>query len=178
MTGIKILITTDTHFGHKALWEKHNRDKGFEEVILRNLAKREGDILIHLGDFSWKDDEAWTHEFAGHTKGFKRKWLIRGNHDFQNNGWYLNHGFDFVADSFRAKFFGKDIHFTHYPHHKILGADYNIHGHLHGKSGLHHWEDCESFYDDSYHFDAAPDDNQLRPYNLEDVIHNMEHLRK
>ena len=50
---MKIYAISDTHFGHNKLIE-YGRLKGFSELILKNLSKTEGDILIHCGDYGGK----------------------------------------------------------------------------------------------------------------------------
>lgn len=96
---MKIYLITDTHFGHENIIKYCNRPKNFEKIIFDNLTKIEkNSILIHLGDFAFKKVEYWANKFSK-VKSFK-KWLIKGNHDKKSNSWYLNHGFDFVADCF------------------------------------------------------------------------------
>ena len=121
-------VIADTHFGHEKLVEKGFRPKGFEEIIFRKLkVVDKDDVLIHLGDFCWRNDEYWLQMFE-RVKG--KKWLVRGNHDKKSNFYYLEHGFDFVADEIGMDIFGKRILFTHSPNN-IYGYDLNIHGHLH-----------------------------------------------
>ncbi len=125
-------VIADTHFGHGKLVEKGFRPNGFEEIIFRKLkVVDKGDVLIHLGDFCWRNDEHWLELFQG-VRG--KKWLVRGNHDKKSNFYYLEHGFDFVVDEIGMDIFGKRILFTHAPTN-IYGYDLNIHGHLHDFSG-------------------------------------------
>ncbi len=92
-------ITTDTHFGHKKLIDEEARPINFESSILKRLKDvlRPDDILIHLGDVSFKDDKKW-HSMLIELSPCK-KWLILGNHDSHSDTWYMKHGWDFVADA-------------------------------------------------------------------------------
>ncbi len=125
-------VIADTHFGHEKLVEKGFRPNGFEEIIFRKLkVVDKDDVLIHLGDFCWRNDEHWLKRFE-EVNG--KKWLVRGNHDKKSNFYYLEHGFDFVVDEIGMNIFGKMILFTHAPMN-IYRYDLNIHGHLHDFSG-------------------------------------------
>lgn len=128
----RIWLTTDTHFGHDKLVEYANRPENHSELILQNLKKslRDGDILIHLGDFCIGNDETWHARFFGELPEITRV-LVRGNHDNKSDSWYLNHGWDFVCDKFQNKYFGKNIVFTHIPVKDDGEFDFNVHGHFH-----------------------------------------------
>jgi len=129
---MKVYAISDTHFNHKKLIE-YGRPVDFEEQILKNLEKLQGDLLIHCGDFCIGKNAESMERYMEAAKGFKKKILVRGNHDPQSDAWYIEHGFDFVCDSFVNTFFGKKILFTHIPA-KRSAFDYNIHGHLHGNA--------------------------------------------
>lgn len=101
--------------------------------------------------------------------GFKKKVLVRGNHDSKSDFWYLERGWDMVVQSMSLVAFGKHILFTHIPVSKssLLAGyhepyDFNIHGHLHGNL---HREDHRTAadYDPSFHKDLAP---ELHNYSL------------
>jgi Predicted phosphoesterase or phosphohydrolase len=83
----------------------------------------EDDLVIHLGDVSWKSDLV-----IGRLPG--RKVLVKGNHDKQSYSWYMSHGFDFACEQLTMLFGGLNIIFTHKP---LIFHEYdvNIHGHLH-----------------------------------------------
>lgn len=138
---MKIYLIADTHFGHENIKIYSNRPDGFEEMILKELKKIKGDVLIHLGDFCFGKDEYWHKKFM-EVVNCQKKWLIRGNHDKKTTVWYLKHGWDWVGHKFQERIFGKNILFSHAPvsHTKIQseldGAgsfDLNIHGHLHDR---------------------------------------------
>jgi len=177
---MKYWITTDTHFGHKMLLDNGHREEGFEKRILRaledvqNFSKPPSDILIHLGDFCIGEDEKWQEEFRKHTMHFKKKILIRGNHDNKSYNWYYNHGWDFVCETMRLRAFGKELLFSHMPvlaedsefttYHKV---DMNIHGHLHGKGKYSHR--AVEGYNAGFHYDCAPDNHDMKPVSLENI---------
>lgn len=126
----KIYLITDTHLGHDAMVQYCGRPENHSDLILQNLFKviREGDVLIHLGDFCIGKDADWHMRFFAGLRGVKTV-LVRGNHDGKSNQWYLEHGWDFVCENFTDTYFGKKITFSHIP---ILGVqNLNIHGHFH-----------------------------------------------
>lgn len=88
----------------------------------------EKDILIHLGDICIGDDIP-THQRISLIPC--RKVLVMGNHDSKSWSWYMEHGWDFVCDSFRLKYAGKIIHFSHKPEPWDGVWEINVHGHLH-----------------------------------------------
>lgn len=125
---MKYWITTDTHFGHRKLEEYSGRPSNFEDLIWKGLEKlTTTDCLIHLGDVCIGKDSEWHKKIQTLDC---RLILVKGNHDGQSNSWYLEHGWDFVCDSFSMKFGGKNILFSHEPQ-DIGKFDLNIHGHFH-----------------------------------------------
>ncbi len=166
---MKIYATTDTHLGHQMLVDHGHRPAGFEDLILRNIAKLQGDLLIHCGDICIGNDAKHIADFMAAAKGFKRKYLVRGNHDHQSYGWYLSHGFDFVGEVMLAKMFGRQVVFSHMPmprDDKFWQCYYppvrNIHGHYHGSHG--------SIYDEKFYYDLAPETNGFAPVNIEKIL--------
>lgn len=128
-------LIADTHFNHEKIHDFCDRPVGFEETILKNMKEciREDDILIHLGDVSWRDDGNW-HDRIMEIPCFKR-WLVKGNHDTKTQSWYLDRGWDFVGKSLSLNMFNKRVIFSHKPLISITANntdfDYNIHGHFH-----------------------------------------------
>jgi len=126
----KIWVITDTHLGHKNMVQYCGRPENHSELILENLKViKEGDTVIHLGDFCIGNDSDWHIKFMAQIPAGVKKFLIRGNHDKKSNNWYLNHGWDFVAESFSDNYFGKFITFSHIPIPNVQNL--NIHGHFH-----------------------------------------------
>lgn len=126
---MKIYIITDTHFNHKNMIDYCGRPENFDELIFKGLKEMQGcDLLIHLGDICIGGDSEIHNKLKEIIKC--RKILVKGNHDNKSNQWYLDNGWDFVCNSFRNTYFGKDILFTHEPD-VYSDYDINIHGHLH-----------------------------------------------
>ncbi len=126
-----IFLTTDTHFGHKErMMEWCGRPENYQERLLAGFGfMTDSDTLIHLGDVCIGEDRLWNKEIKTHCAA--KMILVRGNHDKKSSNWYLNHGWDFVCQSFQGKYFGIDILFTHRPRPWDGFFYVNIHGHLH-----------------------------------------------
>lgn len=125
----KLWIITDTHLGHDNIVKYCNRPENHSELILEGLKEiKEGDTLIHLGDFCIGKDVFWHEEFFKRIPNVKRI-LILGNHDKQSKNWYLRNGWDFVCEEFSNNYFGKYITFSHLP--LLSVQNINIHGHYH-----------------------------------------------
>lgn len=127
---MKYWIVTDTHFAHDKIRDFCGRPEGFEFKILNALAKavKPEDILIHLGDICWGDQEKWHTLLEQHAPC--KRWLVRGNHDKNTDTWYLSHGWHWVGMSCTIRMFGGSILFSHKP---LIdnGFTWNIHGHFH-----------------------------------------------
>jgi calcineurin-like phosphoesterase family protein len=125
------VIVPDTHFGNNKLEEC--RFKGFSERVLKNITHSvpENGVLVHIGDVCFGDDALWHSKITGlPLRPFKRKVLVRGNHDGKTDNWYMSHGWDFVCESFTIERFNKRILFSHMPL-RDSGYDINVHGHFH-----------------------------------------------
>lgn len=166
---MKIFAISDTHFNHKKLIE-YGRPNNFEELILKNLSRVHGDLLIHCGDFCIGKNEESHKLFMEATKGFSKKILVKGNHDPQSDSWYLTHGWDFVCESFVTTYFGKKYIFSHIPiiasYGNVERFSKNIHGHMHGN--YHRAAEVEQ-YDPEWNFDLAPEIRNYQPVNLENI---------
>jgi len=79
-----VFITSDTHFHHKNIIKYTNRPYDSLEEMNEDLVRRwnacvgEDDVVLHLGDFGWKDEEHIA-EIRKRLNG--RIDLILGNHD-------------------------------------------------------------------------------------------------
>lgn len=126
---MKAYIISDTHFNHEKIKTYCNRPDNHEELLWKSLLNiKEEDCLIHLGDVCIGDDQMVHVSF----KDLKcRKILIMGNHDTKSWSWYMEHGWDFVCESFRLTYAGKIIHFSHKPEAWDGVWEINVHGHLH-----------------------------------------------
>jgi calcineurin-like phosphoesterase family protein len=144
---MNILLTTDTHFGHAEMHQIYGRPENFENRILRGIMKVQGqwDVLLHLGDFAWKDKVWWAQQYFAASKKSKAltaaaHWLVRGNHDQdRSNKWYYSLGFDWIGTRMDMDLFGYNFIFTHEPMRLRArgncnyGNMLNIHGHWHNE---------------------------------------------
>lgn len=127
---MKIWLTTDTHFNHKALID-YGRPVDFEDKIKKALLQsvKSDDLLIHLGDVCIGNDKENNNWFKDNLKC--RTYLLRGNHDGKSIAWYLDNGWDVCADRIDIEMFGKNMCFTHIPVAWDGYFDVNYHGHFH-----------------------------------------------
>jgi len=143
--NVQVYIISDTHFNHWNINKHCNRKfKNLGEMnntMIRrwNSVVREQDIIVHMGDFIFtKGESRKIFKIIKKLKG--RKIITIGNHDRKSYHFYLNHGMDFVCDSFSWYYMSKKVLFLHDPH-KITSSDtrkydYIIHGHTHGKGKM------------------------------------------
>lgn len=143
----KIFLTSDTHFGHNNII---NLGKGrpfsniteHDEALIENWNKvvGKGDIVYHLGDFSWKTDYQKIKDVLVKLNGMK--FLIIGNHDrekihsqaLKDNLWQAirkGHEFTYIDND------GKETRFVlnHFPILEFNGAyrtnTVHCYGHIH-----------------------------------------------
>jgi len=129
---MKIYVISDTHFGHEKIKGYCQRPDDHEERLMASMkVASRNDCLIHLGDVcidSGKED-IWNEGFIGSLAC--RKILVLGNHDNKSWSWYMEHGWDFVCDSFKLQYAGFNICFSHKPQPWDGDWEINVHGHLH-----------------------------------------------
>ncbi len=126
---MKAYIISDTHFNHEAIIKYCKRPDNHEAMMSTGMAQiQASDLLIHLGDVCIGND-AVVHSNIGTLEC--RKVLVMGNHDSKSWSWYMEHGWDFVCDSFKLKYCGKNICFSHKPQPWDGDWEINVHGHLH-----------------------------------------------
>lgn len=127
---MRIWLVSDTHFGHKRIIE-YGRPEDFEQKIKTNLLEsvKPEDLLIHLGDVCIGGDKEHSNWFKDNL-GCKTL-LVRGNHDSKTLSWYMNNGWDMMADRYDLRFCGKKLSFSHEPLLWDHTFDINYHGHLH-----------------------------------------------
>lgn len=126
------------------------------------------DVMIHLGDIvvcSGRDEAAHA-QFIQTLPG--KHWLVRGNHDRKSNNWYLNHGWDFISDSFEDMYFGKRVLFSHVPV-ADNGYDINFHGHFHNSDHRRHEPALVAIRNDKQIL-LALEYNNYQPWNLQTLI--------
>lgn len=136
---VRQFVISDTHFGHDRIIQYTQRPfktvTEMDERMVRNWNHlvTSDDIVYHLGDFTHKpnyDPELLFRRLKG------RKILIRGNHDRETVGKYLNWGWNAVLDSATLTFCGSTIllihePITYVPRHPI---EFVFHGHIHNNS--------------------------------------------
>lgn len=139
-------IISDTHFGHKNLQKYTGRPENVDDIFLENIRNapyKDGDTLIHLGDFCiapGKVCQDFHSKFTSSVPYLVHTVLVRGNHDVKSLSWYTRVGWDMVVDSFMVNAFGYKILFSHVPvSESACDFDINIHGHLHNASA-DNWE--------------------------------------
>ena len=129
VTEPRLFITSDLHLGHKAIIQYCNRpfdftDKGIEESDDFLLAQyrdtvKENDMVIFLGDLTFKKNHKGQKMTEIITKLPGRKVLIKVNHDWYKDSFYRKCGFLSVN---RYLIFG-DYFLCHFP---VTGkADFN-----------------------------------------------------
>lgn len=169
----KTWIIADTHFNHHDLIPDCGRLSNFNTLIWKNLKKLEStDILVHLGDICLGKDQETHNELK--TFSFK-KILVRGNHDGKSNNWYLNNGWDFVCESFKDTYFGKEILFSHKPRKKEEDYDLNLHGHFHNINEKYHEEELVRIKNE-FQVLFALEYNDYSPVLLEDFLRNEKRI--
>lgn len=101
----RTFIISDTHFFHQ--WQNivkyTGRPQNHTEIIAKkwNSIVNPEDTIIHLGDVScglknYKDGEALIKKLFSKLNGTKH--LIKGNHDYKENRYYIDLGFNTVQD--------------------------------------------------------------------------------
>lgn len=130
-------LTSDWHLGQKNILKKEKRPfknlENMHEAIKKNwnTVVEDDDTVIMLGDVSTLS-KSETSNFLSELKG--RKILVRGNHDRQPNGYWINLGFSEVYNK-PIILIGQRAILSHKPLSKKLdiGDFINYHGHLHSK---------------------------------------------
>lgn len=157
---IKIFACSDHHFYHRNIIKYANRpfDVDDEDAVQQNaklIINRHNsivtndDVVLMIGDLS-----AGLRYNSNNVDNFKellkllngRKILIRGNHDYEPDEFYLDAGFESVHEYLEID----EFFISHYPcyesrwictqekeHLNIINKDnckYVIHGHIHNKN--------------------------------------------
>lgn len=161
-----MFLTADTHFGHHKMVDWGHRTETYNEDIVAawNSVVHKDDVVLHLGDLTMSKKEEtkrWTDQLMG------TKFLIRGNHDGESDGWFRDCGFETIPASFRIFKDKYDNHysvlFTHEPVQDLPDNWFNIHGHLHGNS--HRGEKPTD-----RHFDVGVDAVGFTPVRLSELL--------
>ena len=135
---MKTWFTADTHFGHAKIIEYCNRPfktvEQMDNALIRlwNSRVKKHDIVIHLGDFMFKDAsrrEYYLDRLNGHIT------FVRGNHDRNNS---LNTKISYLV----VHLAGQDIYCTHDPKNYSSSYSINLVGHVHGRWKIKKIYDC------------------------------------
>lgn len=130
-----IWFTSDTHFGHTNILSFCGRpwqdilDHDLALIRAWNARVKPGDIVYHLGDFSFHDLD-YTQYILDSLDGELH--LILGNHDSVMR---KCKGIKWVGEYKEIKAGGAKIVMCHYPFASWNGAwggSWNLHGHSHG----------------------------------------------
>lgn len=139
--GIRFMIyvTGDWHLGHKKIIELAHRPEDFGSEITNNhgVGIERNDVLIHLGDVALgRAGIDLAAYYLARMAGFGVRLIAcRGNHD-AGLPQLMAMGFHFACDSFKMRYMGHDLIFSHEPiHNDLFTGDLNIHGHLHHIEG-------------------------------------------
>lgn len=181
-------LTADLHEGHAKIATYCNRPEGWEELLIsewNRVVAPEHQVLL-LGDFALFTDRKlpgvnWLNEEQGReilSRLHGHKTLLRGNHDQEDEQFYLNLGFEAVIDGFlidreMAKI---PLLFTHRAMEpnkarKLLFDDelstrryLNFHGHTHNS------RDDPKWLDSRIHFNVGVDRSGYAPLNLPELL--------
>ena len=159
----KIWIITDTHFDHQMFIDEGIRPADYNEQIIKNWNELVGkeDLVIHLGDVIFGHNKDQLGEIMKGLNG--NKVLVKGNHDYKPDQWYLKNGFEHVYQDLHWK----DIYFTHIPAQLPEGKRLNIHGHLHNSN--HRVAEVRHVLTDK-HVLVALELTDYKPLKLEELI--------
>lgn len=185
-----IWFTSDTHFFHQNIIKYSNRPyDSVEEMNEAMIAEwnskvKKGDIVYHLGDFSFAKKVEKTMEIVERLNG--SIFLIRGNHDYSQfiKAAYAHPKFINIQDLYKLKikdpdspYGSQEIVMCHYAmevwNHSHYGA-WHLFGHSHGTLP-------DNF--DKMRLDVGMDNNNMKVLSYEDVkvamfqrsIHSVDH---
>ena len=125
----RIFVSTDLHLFNKDEKAYHPHRTNYELGIVSDHIgddMKEDDLWIYLGDLC--DPEAANYQKLKEiiSRIPARKVMCRGNNDTEDDNWYMDLGFDLIADAFIIH----NMVFTHKPV-MVAPDQINIHGHLH-----------------------------------------------
>lgn len=178
-------FTSDHHFGHKNIIKYANRPFQSVEEMNAELIRRwntkitNDDIVYHLGDMIWKENQNEETELIYRELNYKELYRIPGNHDpVKNNGtWDLR-------DLKKIPYFGenkkvilcqrlvdininnKSFTLCHYP---LLSWNRSHYGSFQ-LFGHHHGDLNDKDILAQTQIDVSVETNNYYPYSLEDII--------
>jgi len=178
---MKYWIITDLHLCHSMLISEKYRPENYEYQIFDNIEKKlsSGDVLINIGDVSiYQNSDA--HEMYNTFLMYKnvKSWLIRGNHDRKSYQWYLEHGWDFVADSITINRYGLKILLSHIPEKNFSQFDVNIHGHFHDSDHRTYEPEISSRVSIDHYYLVSLEKTGYTPLSLDFIIKDFQKKKK
>ena len=182
--GSNIYLTSDTHFGHKAILEFCKRPfKDVEEMNWKliqnwnNKVPHDG-LVFHLGDFAWGGAPFWR-KIREQLNG--KIILIKGNHDEKNLTQTITTDlFEYVAPQMKVEIEGRKMYLNHVPflcyggtYRDKNGLVFQAHGHVHlsnvkeRNTGM----DCERCYNMLFptQYDVGVDFNDFAPISWNEL---------
>lgn len=133
-----VYFTSDNHFRHKRILvlgkgRSFNDLSEMEETMIKNWNSivQKGDIIYHLGDFSWSNEQGRIDRILRRLNG--EKFLISGNHD--SKAVIRSQHWSRVWSYREIKIEGQKIILFHYPMREWNGSwrgAWALHGHCHG----------------------------------------------
>lgn len=171
-------VTSDTHFGHEFIrtccFRPFDSVEEMDKAMINNWNNvvQPGDIVLHLGDFSWYDRKPTNYIL---NKLVGNKYLIMGNHDkvFKQNK--LSFTEVMLQLQLVVRETGQHIFLNHYPFLCYAGTyskqkDINLFGHVHSgppSDGLD-LPRLTNLFPSQY--DVGVDNNNFTPLNLYGLI--------
>ncbi|NIQ80602.1 MAG: phosphoesterase [Anaerolineae bacterium] len=132
-------FTSDTHYGHENIIKHANRPfasvQEMDEVMIQrwNSRVKKGDVVYHLGDFSWHKQQSVNELILRRLNG--QKFLVHGNHDYKNQAIMKSQSFVQITPYKEIKVEGQKIILFHYACKVWNGShrgSWQLFGHSHG----------------------------------------------
>ena len=164
----KIYLIADTHFYHTNIIKyckrpfKDTYDMNKTIIDNWNRVVEPDDIVYHLGDISLR----WDNLDEIYSKLNGTIYLIKGNHERKNSGFYREIGFQVIPT--KTKLDDYKVILSHRPlDDKDIPDGYiNIHGHIHDKP-------LDDNLDKSKHICVAVEKINYEPIEIEKLLNKI-----
>jgi calcineurin-like phosphoesterase family protein len=178
----KAFFSSDLHFHHKRICEFTDRkvftsqENHTEWLIdIWNSQVNKGDLVWHLGDFSFAKEASEIADVLDRLNGVKH--FIKGNHDYSDNLKALKsmNKLCWIGDYREIKIQGNSTVLFHFPvavWHKQHCGSFHLHGHSHGNYNISEGKILDVGIDSAYNILG-----EHRLFTEEDVLEYM-HCRK
>jgi calcineurin-like phosphoesterase family protein len=169
----EIFFTSDTHFNHAKIIELCERPfdtvEDMDEAMIANWNSRvsRGDIVYHLGDFTFARSKAEVERYVRRLNG--QKHLILGNHDYSQTknakGWaWTGHYKEIKVGEQRIVM----SHYSMRTWHGSHGGAWMLYGHSHGTL-MRDWQVRS--------FDVGVDVWSFAPLSFDEVAKQVSYVR-